>query len=338
MYYFASSEGTSYREEKLLPPRHKGFRDFFRSGKVNTVTHMQQRLRNNIRQRSNVTQTNLSTKRSDTIGNNNNDDDNNNHISEDNHSNLMSVKHAASLSSILSRKFRLTKLDRPESKRGGENHNHHESTEMSSNNNNNNNDRVDHVTAINNATCGNLDNDASNVNISQETIIIDDTVSKLDSVDDVGTGNNNNNTKNSEFPKNFSTSNANVNNERPMKHNLTTTGSQSERTFNEEMKNNRQHDNNNNNNDPMLFLSSRCLPPVIEALDLDFSLQASQHILSDSRWIDDDSGQQQQQRSASAEKLDTRQQDSSQYMHQSGKFSVSFNGLFGGLSVCLFST
>ncbi|CAH8845869.1 unnamed protein product [Trichobilharzia szidati] len=296
-----------------VPPRRKGFRDFFRSGKINTVTHMQQKLRNNIRQRSNATQTNLSTERSDTIDNNNNS--NNNHISEDNNNNsiLMSVKHAASLSSILSRKFRLTKLDRPDSNRGGESHSHHHhhhgtSTNLHESTDHSNNDRVDHVTAINNNRTGNLDN-ASNVNISQETIIIDDTISKLDSVDDTGTDNNNN-TKSSEFPKNFHTSNANANannNERPTKYNRTT-GSQSGRTFNEEMKNNRHHDNN----ESMLFLSSRCLPPVIEALDLDISLQASQHILSDSRRMVD-SGQ---QRSASAEKLDT-QQHSSQYMNQS---------------------
>ncbi|CAH8510814.1 unnamed protein product [Heterobilharzia americana] len=256
-----------------VPSRRKGFRDLFRSGKINSVTHMHNKMRK-TKQSTNI-QMNSCVNRIPTIENHYNSNDKVKHI-----------KHAVSLSSILSRKFRLTKPDKMITNRNDDNINNNNSNSNNNDNNQSTNMFVNNkdnpiqstsTTATTAPTCNNYDNTnqlLENIvtNFSNETI-------------------HNHNNDNNKTKK------------------ISVICSNSARTFKEQLNYLNYNNSNNDNKEPVLFLSSHCLPPVIEALDLDISLQASQHILSGSRLTNSE------QRSASAEKLN--RQHPSQYTQQS---------------------
>ncbi|CAH8533182.1 unnamed protein product [Heterobilharzia americana] len=293
-----------------VPSRRKGFRDLFRSGKINSVTHMHNKMRK-TKQSTNI-QMNSCVDRIPTIENHYNSNDKVKHI-----------KHAVSLSSILSRKFRLTKPDKMITNRNDDNINNNNSNSNNNDNNQSTNMFVNNSINDISSTTNIIDHirNEEQENISQETIIIDDIVSKLEdnpiqssspTATTAPTCNNYDNTNQllENIVTNFSNETIhNHNNDNNKTKKISVICSNSARTFKEQLNYLNYNNSNNDNKEPVLFLSSHCLPPVIEALDLDISLQASQHILSGSRLTNSE------QRSASAEKLN--RQHPSQYTQQS---------------------
>ncbi|RTG83244.1 phospholipid-translocating ATPase [Schistosoma bovis] len=245
------------------PPRRKGFRDFFRSGKFNSVTYLHQKLRKTKQQQQQqqsqpstlLDKSNIIIK--DKIDNNNNND--NHHLSR--------VKQTINLSNLFSNKLRSTKIDKTntQSDKLNDHHHHHDhhdhNSPISSNllvtNNINHNTIINHTNLINHEET------------SQETFIMDDSIStKLDDIEiqsikidenyhrnEINQIDNNNNNNNQLLKIN----NININ---------------SARLFNELMKDNYYKES------ILYYYSSRCLPPVIEALNLDIIFKNSNHILN----------------------------------------------------------
>ncbi|CAH8535998.1 unnamed protein product [Schistosoma haematobium] len=243
------------------PPRRKGFRDFFRSGKFNSVTYLHQKLRKTKQQQQQQSQpsTTLLGKSNiiikDKIDNNN-----------DNH-HLSRVKQTINLSNLFSNKLRSTKIDKTntQSDKLNDHHHHHDhNSNISSNllvtNNINHNTIINHTNLINHEET------------SQETFIMDDSIStKLDDIEIQSIKTNENYHRN-EINQIDNNNNNNNNNNQLLK--INNININSARLFNEFTKDNYYKES------ILYYYSSRCLPPVIEALNLDIIFKNSNHILN----------------------------------------------------------
>ncbi|CAH8540005.1 unnamed protein product [Schistosoma haematobium] len=239
------------------PPRRKEFRDFFRSGKFNSVTYLHQKLRKTKQQQQQQSQpsTTLLGKSNiiikDKIDNNNNNNNNNNNLSR--------VKQTINLSNLFSNKLRSTKIDKTNTQSDKLNDHHHNSN-ISSNllvtNNINHNTIINHTNLINHEET------------SQETFIMDDSIStKLDDIEIQSIKTNENHHRNE-----INQIDNNNNNNQLLK--INNININSARLFNEFMKDNYYKES------ILYYYSSRCLPPVIEALNLDIIFKNSNHILN----------------------------------------------------------
>ncbi|KAK4471174.1 hypothetical protein MN116_005567 [Schistosoma mekongi] len=218
------------------PPRRKGFRDYFRSGKFKSVTHIHQKLfKTNHQQQPKSKKQKQLNKSMLTLN--------------------RTDKQTTSTSSLLSNRLQVTRSNEMNTR-----------IEQSNNNNNTNTNRLCNDYIINSNDCMTILNE----NISQETLIIDEINSKVNNIDKQSMNINDNHHDNI---SSMQTINCN-HKKKLLKINVLSVNSA--RTFNEQIK----HIHNNNNNNSVVFLSSRCLPPVIEALNLDVSIKNSQHILN----------------------------------------------------------
>ncbi|CAI2727712.1 unnamed protein product [Schistosoma spindalis] len=226
---------------QVPPPRRKGFRDFFRSGKLNSITHLHQKLRKTKQQQQQSQPSTLLNKSNIIIKD-----------KTDHHPNHLSrVKQTINLSNIFSNKLRSTRIDKvntqSEKSNDHDHDHHHNSTTISSNLLDTN--HIDHE------------------EISQETFIIDDSNTKLNDIEiqSIKIDNNHHGNEINQIDNN------NNNNNQLLK--INNINVNSARSLNELMKSNYYKES-------ILFYSSRCLPPVIEALNLDITLKNSKHILN----------------------------------------------------------
>ncbi|CAH8538603.1 unnamed protein product [Schistosoma rodhaini] len=228
-----------------VPPRRKGFRDFFRSGKLNSITHLHQKLRKTKQQQQHQQQ---QSQPNTLLDKSNNIKDK---MIDPNH--LSRAKQTINLSNIFSNKLRSNRINETNDQIEKLNDHHHDNNSIISSGPLVTN-RMNPITS----TDHDLINNTNHEDTSQETFVIDDSNSKLDDIeiqsirtDEIDQPDDNTNPS-------FNINDLNAN---------------SARSYNELIK-------SIYNKESLLFYSSRCLPPVIEALDLDVSLKNSQHILN----------------------------------------------------------
>ncbi|TNN12766.1 putative phospholipid-transporting ATPase VD, partial [Schistosoma japonicum] len=221
------------------PPRRKGFRDYFRSGKLKSVTHVHQKLFKTKQQQPQPQQ-------------------------QQQQSQSQPQKHKRLDQSMLTRNKQTTSTSSLLSNVLQSNRSNEMNTQIEQNSNNLNrlcNDYIDNNEDYNTTL---------NENISQETLIVDDNNSKLNDLDIQSINTDDDDDDDDNHHDNESIQTINCNNKKLLKINVLSANSA--RTFNEQLHHHHHHS--------VEFLSSRCLPPVIEALNLDISINNSQHILN----------------------------------------------------------